>query len=290
MNAAPRLDIHHEEQAQGGRFWAEPRPGLRCELDYLFKAEGHIVFTHTGVPAELTGQGLAAQLVEAGLRWAAPKARPIVPACSYVASYLRRQPHWLRLLEPAPVQEILNFWLGALSSDSDGQILASWFRKDANFDAEVRQRFGHLIEQALNGALSGWNSPLARLAQILLLDQFTRNGFRDSARAFAGDAQALRLALLLLDSGEHLQLSPLQRWFAYLPLEHAEDLALQRRSVQCFEQLAAEQPTLAGALDYARRHEAVIARFGRFPHRNALLGRPSSAEELAYLAEPGAGF
>jgi len=125
---------------------------------------------------------------------------------------------------------------------------------------------------------------------VLLLDQFTRNAFRGQPRAFAGDVQALRSALALIDRGQDKQLSALQRWFIYLPLEHAEDLALQQRCVALFEALASADASLAGALDYARRHLAVIERFGRFPHRNAILGRPTSAAELDYLAQPGSGF
>jgi len=128
------------------------------------------------------------------------------------------------------------------------------------------------------------------LAEILLLDQFTRNVFRGTPRAFAGDARALVLAQQLVAGGAHLALHTVQRSFAYLPFEHAEDAALQAESVRLFTALAAADAGRADALDYAVRHQAVIQRFGRFPHRNAILGRSSSAEELAYLAQPGAGF
>ena len=134
-----------------------------------------------------------------------------------------------------------------------------------------------------------WPGTAGLLAQTLVLDQFPRNLFRGQARAFAGDAQARAIALQLIDSGAHLALHPLQRWFVYLPLEHAEDLALQERSVALFSALAADAG-MADALDYAERHRDVIHRFGRFPHRNAALGRASTAEELAYLATPGSGF
>ena len=272
-----------------GGFSAEV-DGHGLELDYLISGE-QIVFHHTETAEELRGRGLAGQMVEHGLRWAASQERQVVPSCSYVSAWMRRHPAWLRLTEPVGIQRVLNFWFGALGSADDGQVRTEWFRKSAEFDAEIQRRFGALIEQALAGGLQGWSqSPLGSLACIVLLDQFTRNTFRDMPRAFAGDPEALRLALQLLDSGRYRLLTPLQRWFALMPLEHAEDLALQQRVVSAFEALTAEDPRLANALDYARKHRDVIAQFGRFPHRNAILGRDSTPAELAYLAQPGAGF
>ncbi len=188
----------------------------------------------------------------------------------------------------ATAAQVLDFWFGPEPLASR----AEWFRKDPAFDATVRQRFGADVEAALAGALGpGWNdAPLQRLAELLLLDQFTRNLYRGSARAFAGDARALALARALVADASHLTLAPLQRWFAYLPYEHAEVAATQDESVALFEALAAQAPALAGALDYAQRHRDVIRRFGRFPHRNAALGRASSLAEQAYLEQPGAGF
>jgi uncharacterized protein (DUF924 family) len=147
----------------------------------------------------------------------------------------------------------------------------------------------------LAGGLRDWDrepdlEPYGALARLVLLDQFTRNVFRGSARAFAGDELARDAALALIERGGERALSPVQRVFVYLPLEHAEDMALQQRSVALFEALAAEDPGLESTADYARRHREVIARFGRFPHRNAALGRESTAEERAYLAQPGSGF
>jgi uncharacterized protein (DUF924 family) len=179
----------------------------------------------------------------------------------------------------------LDFWFGAPPYAPR----AAWFTKSEAFDAEVRERFGATLEAALAGTLPpAWAA--APLAEILLLDQFTRNAFRGTPRAFAGDARALALAQRLADSGEHLALHPVQRVFAYLPFEHAEDAALQDRSVRLFAALAAEHPPAADYLDYAERHRDVIRRFGRFPHRNAVLGRASTPEEQAYLATPGSGF
>ena len=185
-------------------------------------------------------------------------------------------------------EAVLDFWFGAPPL----QQRAEWFRKSDAFDELIRQRFGPLVEAALGSGLPpAWgDSPQARLAGILVLDQFTRNVHRGSARAFAGDDRALALARAMVDDGSHLALAPLQRWFAYLPFEHAEDQFMQQRSVALFGELVTHAPALAGALDYAQRHEEVVRRFGRFPHRNALLGRPSTADELLYLQQPGAGF
>ncbi len=228
-------------------------------------------------------------MAEHALHWAAPLALQVVPACSYVQAHMARHRRWQRLLEPAAAQQVLNFWFGALGSETDGQVRKQWFQKNEAFDAEIRDRFGALIDQALAGDLRDWLArPLGRLAAILVLDQFTRNCFRGESKAFAGDAQALHIALDQLHGG--VPLSALEHWFALMPLEHAEDLALLRRCVQEFEQLAAADARLSGALDYARRHLEVIARFGRFPHRNAALARESTAEEVAFLKQPGSGF
>jgi uncharacterized protein (DUF924 family) len=164
-----------------------------------------------------------------------------------------------------------------------------WFVKSEAFDAVLRERFGAAVEAALGGTLpAAWAD--APLAEILLLDQFTRNIFRGTPRAFAGDARALVLARAVVARGDDQRLDPVQRPFAYLPFEHAEDAACQDEAVRLFTALAAGDARFAGTLDYAHRHRDVILRFGRFPHRNAVLGRASSADELAYLATPGSGF
>lgn len=186
--------------------------------------------------------------------------------------------------------EVLDFWFGPAPLAPRRE----WFVKSAEFDEEIRQRFGALVDRALAGPL-GWGADAPSvLAEVIVLDQFTRNLFRGQAHAFAGDARALQLALRLFDSGQHLSLHPLQRWFACMPLEHAEDLALQDRCVALFEALVAEAgehtEALKGALDYAHKHREVIRQFSRFPHRNVALGRVSTEAELAYLATPGSGF
>ena len=186
---------------------------------------------------------------------------------------------------------VLDFWFLPAGSPGHGEARDAWFRKDDAFDAEIRTRFGVAIEAALAGGLRDWDArPRGALARILVLDQFTRNAFRDTAAAFSGDGLALEAAQALCVAGRDQDLSPLMRVFAYLPFEHAEDRAQQARSVGLFTALAKGDANVADYLDYAERHQAVITRFGRFPHRNALLGRTSSAEELDYLAQPGAGF
>jgi uncharacterized protein (DUF924 family) len=191
-------------------------------------------------------------------------------------------------------QPVLEFWFSpgdATELAAPGKPRAEWFRKDAAFDATIHARFAGLIEAALDGGLRDWDgtSPGA-LARILLLDQFTRNIFRDAPRAFAGDTLALAAATRMVDGGEDHELPPLQRWFVYLPFEHAEDLGMQGRSVALFAALAEATPSLQAALDYAIRHRDVIARFGRFPHRNVILDRASTAEELEFLRLPGSRF
>lgn len=189
-------------------------------------------------------------------------------------------------MNPVLPSAVLDFWFGAPPL----QARAEWFQKDAAFDERIREKFGATVDQALAGPLGWGDDALPRLAEIVVLDQFPRNLFRGQARAFAGDARARALALQVIDAGQDAELHPRQRSFAYLPLEHAEDLALQDRSVALFQALADADASLAGALDYAQRHRDIIRRFGRFPHRNPALGRASTAAEAEYLSQPGTGF
>ena len=198
---------------------------------------------------------------------------------------------------PTDARAVLDFWFGAADDPGHTQTRPQWFVKDAAFDAQIAQRFGALIERALVGGIDDWVapplsqlSPLPALARVIVLDQFTRNAFRGQARAFAGDAMALQTARALVASGLDRRLSGVQRQFAYLPFEHAEDLAHQRTAVQLFEQLGRDEPALAGLTQWAQRHHDIVARFGRFPHRNAWLGRASSAEEIEFLKMPGSAF
>jgi uncharacterized protein (DUF924 family) len=180
--------------------------------------------------------------------------------------------------------------------DQAGEVLAfwfvetrprQWFAKDAAFDELVRDRFLELTRQALAGELDAWSTePTGGLALVLLLDQFPRQIWRDTPRAFAGDSQALAFSLKAVALGwlKAEQQQP-RRQFWLMPLMHSEDLAVQEVALPLFERF-----TDFRTAEFARRHRDVIARFGQFPHRNAVLGRQSSAEELAFLQEPGSGF
>ena len=192
------------------------------------------------------------------------------------------------MAEPATLtRAVLEFWFPPA-----GGYRPEWFRKDEAFDAAIRQRFGGDIDAALVGHGPAEATDIDLLARIVVLDQFTRNIFRGTPRAFAGDAQALAIATALVGAGRDKNLTPWQRWFAYLPFEHSESLIEQERSVALFAALAREQHSDAfeNALDYAKRHRDVIARFGRFPHRNAILGRVSTTEEVDFLKQPGSSF
>ena len=186
---------------------------------------------------------------------------------------------------------VIDFWFLPPDHPGHGTYRPEWFRKDEAFDAAIRERFGAEVEAALNSTL-GDAPDTAVLARILLLDQFTRNIHRATPHAFAGDAQALSLATSLVGAGRDKNLSPWQRWFAYLPFEHSESLLDQERAVALFAALRREMQHEAfdSAYDYALRHREVIARFGRFPHRNAVLGRESTAEEIDFLKQPGSSF
>lgn len=186
-------------------------------------------------------------------------------------------------------QDVLDFWFARGNA-------ARWFARDATFDAAIRARFGDTLAAAACGQLDGWaDMPAGWLALLIVIDQFSRNFYRGGPQAWACDARAQALATAGIERRMDAALPPLQRVFAYLPLEHAEDFALQRHSVTLFRALvaqasAAERDSFESYLDYAQRHCEVIARYGRFPHRNAALGRISTAYEEAYLAQPDAGF
>ncbi|MBV9889432.1 MAG: DUF924 domain-containing protein [Rhizobacter sp.] len=195
-------------------------------------------------------------------------------------------------MEPGSEAEaVVDFWFGAPGSAEHGTARAAWFAKDAAFDAEIRERFGALVERALRGELEDWAAKARpALAQVLLLDQFTRNAFRDTPRAFAGDPRALAAGSRMVGLRQDDELPTFMRGFVYLPYEHAEGLAMQDEAVRLLSRLAAADPAQQSMLDYAHRHRAVIERFGRFPHRNAILGRVSTAEEIEFLRKPGSRF
>ncbi|MBE9606644.1 DUF924 domain-containing protein [Acetobacteraceae bacterium H6797] len=191
---------------------------------------------------------------------------------------------------PADAQAVLDFWF----SEGLGTARKAWFIKDEAFDGEIRVRFGALVAPAREGALDGWaETAEGALALLIVLDQFPRNLFRGSPEAFASDAHARAIARdAVLARRLDLRLPHAARVFLYLPFEHSEEMADQGLSVALFEGMR-DDPALAapgGSIDYAWRHWSVIARFGRFPHRNAALGRENSAAEAHYLSQPGAGF
>ena len=190
------------------------------------------------------------------------------------------------------------FWFGPHEDDAEviARQSALWWRKQAEVDAEIGRRFSRDIEQAAFGLLDGWLSRLrGRLALVLLTDQFPRNIWRGQAAAFAFDVLALRWAKEALRLGLDQEARPVERVFLYLPLEHSENLADQHEAVRLFDRLAGDVPlaqraAFDGYLDYARRHREIIKRFGRFPHRNAALGRETTPEEAAFLRQPGSSF
>ena len=174
---------------------------------------------------------------------------------------------------------MLRFWLEETPA-------AKRFAKDYAFDVEIARRFGAWRDEVLASGAEGWtDNPADLLGAIVLLDQFSRNIHRDTARAFEADALALKLAKLAVEKGWDAGMTGVERQFAYLPFEHSESLDDQRESVRLFTDLGD-----AEALRYARDHKAVIDRFGRFPSRNAALGRASTPEEQEYLSQPGAGW
>ncbi len=185
--------------------------------------------------------------------------------------------------------EILDFWFGSPDTPGYGEARAEWFRKDPAFDRALRDRFGSAIDSALAGGFIEWTDPRGALARVLLLDQFTRNSYRDTPRAFAGDAIALAIAEEAVARGDDAGLIPVERCFLYLPFEHAESMVVQQQSIALYTRLASETG-LADPLVWAERHAAVIRRFGRYPHRNVILGRASTSEEIAFLATPGSSF
>ncbi len=198
----------------------------------------------------------------------------------------------------APWQPLLDWWFGSGETAAEVAELQNrlWFGKHAAQDEYARERFSPLVRQALAGELEGWTETAEGwLALILLLDQLPRMIHRDSPFAYSGDARAQQLVARGLAAGWDQALAPVEQLFVFLVLEHTENLAAQDLSIECFAALLEqvdedERAYFENTLDHARRHQQVIARFGRFPHRNQALGRDSTAEEISYLKEPGSGF
>jgi uncharacterized protein (DUF924 family) len=184
--------------------------------------------------------------------------------------------------------DVLDFWFGRADSPARGLARKAWFVKSDDFDREIRERFARLWETASSGGLKSWQStPLAALALVVVLDQFPRNIFRGTPRAFVSDELALATAREMIERRFDRVLRPIERAFVYLPFQHAENLAAQASSLRMYEELASLG---VDHRDFACRHRDIIARFGRFPHRNEILGRASTPEEIEFLKQPGSRF
>lgn len=177
------------------------------------------------------------------------------------------------------MQQVLSFWFSELKPEQ-------WFNGSAELDAQIKQRFGKLLAQAAAGELFDWRkSSKGRLAEIIVLDQFSRNVYRDTAQAFAQDAMALVLSQEAVSAGALNDLEEHERDFLLMPYMHSESALIHQLALPLFEQYAS-----AGALKFEILHKEIIDRFGRYPHRNVALGRESSSEELEFLQQPGSGF
>lgn len=182
--------------------------------------------------------------------------------------------------------DVLTFWFGTKDVADFPKSLQKWWKKDASFDQEIRDLFLPLHEQAMQGDLDHWqDTPAGCLALVIVLDQFSRNMFRDTPRSFASDSRALDITFHALEKGFDACLPESGRLFLYLPLEHSEDIDNQNACVSLMRNFEEAQ-----FLDFAIKHRDVIRRFGRFPHRNAILGRPNTADEEAFLQQPGSRF
>jgi uncharacterized protein (DUF924 family) len=185
------------------------------------------------------------------------------------------------------MDEILEFWFGAGNTPSE-KLRALWFVHDPDFDRLCETRFREDYDAAAAGKLDSWkDNARGCLALILLLDQIPRNLFRNSPRAYATDSKARVAARDAIEHGYDRDLTPWQRMFLYMPFQHSEQLDDQRESMRLFSELEASSPEVAGVVEYARAHFTIIQRFGRFPHRNAILGRESRAEEADFLRDHG---
>jgi uncharacterized protein (DUF924 family) len=176
-------------------------------------------------------------------------------------------------------QEIITFWFSTIKPKS-------WWVKDADFDLLLNEKFGDIHQQATQGELFHWRTTAeGRLAEIIVLDQFSRNIYRDSAKSFAYDGLALILAQEAINVGANKELKDKQRAFLYMPFMHSESLAIHQIAEKLFN-----EPGLEGNTDFEKRHKEIIERFGRYPHRNKILNRDSTEEEIAFLREPGSSF
>jgi len=196
------------------------------------------------------------------------------------------------------VESILHYWFGGATDDAEivREKSALWWKQDSKVDAEIRRRFEMMLNAEIKNEFASWSSsPRGQLARILLCDQFPRNMYRDSPRAFDYDERARKLAREALDAGQDKKLRPVERVFLYLPFEHSETVDDQELSLRLYTALVeyvpeTDRPTYQKFLEFARKHKEIIDRFGRFPHRNAILGRQSTAAEAEFLKGPGSSF
>ena len=192
-------------------------------------------------------------------------------------------------LDSAKAEEVLEFWFGREDEPGFGEFREAWFRKDPEFDQMVRDRFQDLYEGAARGDLDAWKDEAhSCLALAILLDQFPRNMFRGDPRSYATDRKAQEIAEYAVDRALDRELPAFQRMFLYMPFMHSEDLEHQRRSVELFGVLGGEDD--GDSSHYAVQHMEIIERFGRFPHRNEVLGRQTTPEEAEFLTQPGSSF
>mgnify|MGYP005722304299 FL=1 len=176
-------------------------------------------------------------------------------------------------------EEVLAFWFDEISPEQ-------WFKKDENFDANLTKRAGLTLEKALNGQIDSWAETAdGATALVIVLDQFTRNIFRDTPQAFSGDEMALVVSLKSVNRNWFDELPNMHKHFLLMPMMHSEDILIQEKSLRLFEMHTNELTH-----EYALKHRDIVAKFNRFPHRNAILGRPSTAEELEFLKHPGSSF
>lgn len=176
-------------------------------------------------------------------------------------------------------QQVIDFWFSELEPKM-------WWIKDSEFDANIERRFGRVHRQAMDGELYEWRtSPLGALAEVLVLDQFSRNIFRDKPEAFACDSQALVLAQVAVENQFDEKLSVVERSFLYMPYMHSESKLIHEQAITLFTKLGNKDN-----LRFEQRHKDIVDRFGRYPHRNKILGRESTEEEIEFLKQPGSGF
>lgn len=198
------------------------------------------------------------------------------------------------------IDSILNFWFGNIVGNEipSEAHRKKWWIKNYETDEQIRSQFGYFLEMAITGDFQSWSlTANGSLALIILLDQFSRNIYRDKSHAFSQDQKALVFCLEGIKRGFDCELHPVQRIFFYMPLMHSEDISIQEKSIKCFSNLVKQFKTpepianmVSGSYDYALKHYEIIKRFGRYPHRNGILGRASTPEEIEFLKQPGSSF